>query len=376
MAGNKNLNSAAQGKNDEFYTQFDDIQRELNCYYTYDKNFLRGKTVLLPCDDPEYSNFTKFFALNFELYGLKKLISTSYAAQKKKFIYKPMKNLFDDNDLPQFDASKDFQRGRIYTLEASDFANVDYELKALKNWRYLDGDGDFRFEEVKQLRDQADVIITNPPFSMFRDFLKWILDADKKFLIIGNINCITYKEVFPLIMQDKIWLGASIHSGDRKFNVPDDYPLEAATCGIDEHGQKFIHVKGVRWLTNIEHGWRHQPLQLMTYKDCELCHPKIRGVGFQKYDNYDAIEVPATDAIPSDYNGVMGVPITFLDKYCPEQFEILGITDRQNTSGLRTKKYTATDSSNYNDLNARSVLKIGNDYKPTYARLLIRRREQ
>ena len=377
MAGNKNLNSAAQGKNDEFYTQYDDIQRELNCYRDYDENFLRGKTVLLPCDDPEYSNFTKFFALNFELYGLKKLISTSYAAQKKKFIYKPMKNLFDDNDLPQFDASKDFQHGRIYTLEADDLTNVDYELKALKNWRYLDGDGDFRSEEVKRLRDEADVIITNPPFSMFRDFLKWILDADKKFLIIGNINCITYKEVFPLIMQDKIWLGASIHSGDRKFNVPDDYPLEAATCGIDEHGQKFIHVKGVRWLTNIEHGWRHQPLQLMTYKDCELCHPKIRGVGFQKYDNYDAIEVPATDAIPSDYNGVMGVPITFLDKYCPDQFEIIGMAKRgAGDPALKTKVYTAKDYPNYSDLNAGPVLIVNGKPKNTYPRVLIRRREQ
>ena len=377
MAGNKNLNSAAQGKNDEFYTQYDDIQRELNCYRDYDENFLRGKTVLLPCDDPEYSNFTKFFALNFELYGLKKLISTSYAAQKKKFIYKPMKNLFDDNDLPQFDASKDFQHGRIYTLEADDLTNVDYELKALKNWRYLNGDGDFRSEEVKRLRDEADVIITNPPFSMFRDFLKWILDADKKFLIIGNINCITYKEVFPLIMQDKIWLGASIHSGDRKFNVPDDYPLEAATCGIDEHGQKFIHVKGVRWLTNIEHGWRHQPLQLMTYKDCELCHPKIRGVGFQKYDNYDAIEVPATDAIPSDYNGVMGVPITFLDKYCPDQFEIIGMAKRgAGDPALKTKVYTAKDYPNYSDLNAGPVLIVNGKPKNTYPRVLIRRREQ
>ena len=201
MAGNRNLNSAAQAKNDEFYTQYNDIQNEMNCYFLYDENFLRGKTVLLPCDDPEWSNFTKFFALNFNIYGLKKLISTSYAADKKKFIYKPMRNMFDDNDLPQFDASKDFTHGRIYTLEQSDFDKVDYALDALNHWEYLEGDGDFRSAEVTRLRDEADVIITNPPFSKFREFLKWIIDADKKFLIIGNINCITYKEVFPLIKQ-------------------------------------------------------------------------------------------------------------------------------------------------------------------------------
>lgn len=366
MAGNKNLNSAAQGKNDEFYTQFDDIQRELNCYYTYDNDFLRGKTVLLPCDDPEYSNFTKFFALNFELYGLKKLISTSYASQRKKFIYKPMKNLFDDNDLPQFDASKDFYHGRIYTLEANDFANVSHEYYALKNWRYLEGDGDFRSAEVKRLRDEADVIITNPPFSMFRDFLKWILDADKKFLIIGNINCITYKEVFPLIMQNKIWLGNGMGRWISGFIVPDGYELYGTEARVDEDGNRIVATNQCLWLTNIEHGRRHQPLQLMTYKDCELCHPKIRGVGFQKYDNYDAIEVPATDAIPSDYNGVMGVPITFLDKYCPEQFEILGHTSANDLSPA--VEALRTDPKNRNRGLINGQIK--------YDRLLIRRREQ
>ena len=356
MAGNKNLNSAAQGKNDEFYTQFDDIQRELNCYFLYDENFLRGKTVLLPCDDPEWSNFTKFFALNFSRYGLKKLISTGYAAEKKKFIYKPMRDLFDETDTPQFDKSKDFSHGRIYTLEADDLTKVKYPIDALKHWNYLEGCGDFRSNEVTKLRDEADVIITNPPFSMFREFLKWIMDADKKFLVIGNINCITYKEVFPLIMQNKIWLGESIHSGDRKFNVPDDYPLNAATCGIDEDGKKFIHVKGVRWLTNLEHGRRHQPLQLMTYEECKQFHPKIRNVGYQHYDNYDAIEVPATDAIPSDYDGVMGVPITFLDKYCPEQFEILGIANSARWIGYEC----------YTIINGRRI----------YNRILIRHRRQ
>ena len=334
MAKNQNLNSAARAKNDEFYTQFDDIQREMNCYYLYDKNFLRGKTVLLPCDDPEWSNFTKFFAMNFELYGLKKLISTSYAADKKKFIYKPMRSLFDEFDdwsEPQFDASKDFYHGRIYSLEQKDLAAVDYPLKALQRWEYLEGDGDFRSAEVKALRDEADVIITNPPFSMFREFLAWIMEADKKFLIIANKNCITYKEIFPLFMQNKIWVGAMPMGRELLFSVPKDVEeifLE------EEAGSKYRVVKGEIfarstsiWLTNLEHGKRHRPLDLMTKADCELCHPKVHGVGFQKYDNYDAIEVPATDAIPKDYAGVMGVPITFLDKYCPEQFEIIGKSD-------------------------------------------------
>ena len=336
MAKNQNLNTAAREKNDEFYTQYDDIQRELNCYYLYDKNFLRGKTVLLPCDDPEWSNFTKFFTLNFDIYGLKKLISTSYAADKKKFIYKPMRSLFDEFDdwsEPQFDDAKDFHHGRIYALEQKDLAAVDYPLKALQKWEYLDGDGDFRSAEVKALRDEADVIITNPPFSMFREFLAWIMAANKKFLIIGNINCITYKEVFPLIMQNKIWLGNGMGRWISGFLVPKDYELYGTEARLDKEGNRIVATNQCLWLTNLEHLRRHRPMMLMSYADCEYCHPKVKGVGFQKYDNYDAIEVPATDAIPSDYDGVMGVPITFLDKYCPEQFELLGCSYQYGDCG-------------------------------------------
>ena len=224
-------------------------------------------------------------------------------------------------------------------------------------WKYLEGDGNFRSEEVKRLRDEADIIVTNPPFSLFREFLAWILEGDnltqrrkgaedaerkmdakglgvrgeKKFLIIGNMNAITYKEVFPLIKDNKMWLGESIHSGDREFGVPKEYPLNAAGWRIDEQGNHYIRVKGVRWFTNLEHGRRHQPLQLMTMADNIKFsrHKDLRGKEYQKYDNYDAIEVPFTDAIPSDYDGVMGVPISFLDKYCPEQFEILGATESE-----------------------------------------------
>ena len=350
---NKNLSNAKNAKNDEFYTQYADIQKEVNAYIDYDADVFRGKTVLLPCDDPEWSNFTKFFAQNFQRFGLKKLISTSYAAESKNFksVYQP--SLFEEKS-PQFDRKKTKVRGKIFVLDHDANKNSKIDIEDLE-WKYLEGDGDFRSEEVKRLRDEADIIVTNPPFSLFREFLAWILEGrdlaakntkvakkkngeglgvrgqesgEKKFLIIGNMNAITYKEVFPLIKANKMWLGESIHSGDREFGVPKEYPLNAAGWRIDENGNHYIRVKGVRWFTNLEHGRRHQPLQLMTMADNIKFsrHKELRGKEYQKYDNYDAIEVPFTDAIPCDYDGIMGVPISFLDKYCPEQFEILGIT--------------------------------------------------
>ena len=341
---NSGLENAKNAKNDEFYTLYDDIQKELNCYMDYDKDSFKDKTLLLPCDDPEWSNFTKFFAANFERYKLKKLISTSYAAKKKKYIYKGMSSLFD-NDI-NIDETKENTHGKIFTMTKP---GENFYLDTLK-WKYLEGDGDFRSDEVKRLRDEADVIITNPPFSLFREFLAWIVEADKKFLIIGNVNAITYKEVFPMIMNNNLWLGASIHSGDRRFNVPDDYPLNASTCGVDEDGKKYINVKGVRWFTNLEHGFRHQPLRLMTMAQNikHSKHKEIKNIGYAKYDNYDAIEVPYTISIPNDYDGVMGVPITFLDKYCPEQFEIIGITKTPLCGDLRTKIYSQQIQHNYN----------------------------
>ena len=367
MAKNRNLNSAAREKNDEFYTQYDDIQRELNCYYLYDENFLRGKTVLLPCDDPEYSNFTKFFTLNFDIYGLKKLISTSYAAEKKKFIYQPMRSLFDEFDdwsEPQFDESKDFHHGRIYSLEEKDLAAVDYPLKALQKWEYLEGDGDFRSAEVKKLRDEADVIITNPPFSMFREFLAWIMAANKKFLIIGNLNNITFKNIFPLIKADKIWLGNT--GGHLWFTVPAEYEEKATDFKIDEDGQKWRRMGNIGWFTNLDSAKRHEQLLMMNMEDNINFNPHIRGVGYQKYDNYDAIEVPATDAIPSDYDGVMGVPITFLAKYNPEQFEILGHTSANDLSPAVEALRTDPKNRNRGLINGQTK----------YDRLLIRHRRK
>ena len=371
---NKNLSAAKSAKNDEFYTQYADIQKEVNAYLEYDPDVFRGKTVLLPCDDPEWSNFTKFFAQNFERFGLKKLISTSYAIESKnvRHLYQP--TLFEQ-DAPQFDKKKTRVKGKIFVLDHDTNANGRIDIEDLE-WRYMKGDGDFRSDEVKKLRDEADVIVTNPPFSLFREFLAWIVEADKKFLIIGNMNAITYKEVFPLIKDNKLWLGESIHSGDREFGVPEEYPLYAAGFRVDENGKKFIRVKGVRWFTNLEHGRRHQPLALMNERDNIKYskHKEIKGIGYQRYVNYDAIEVPYSDAIPSDYDGVMGVPITFLDKYCPEQFEIFG-TSLELAEPMA--KYATKGT--YQTGGPRLYLEETNGayaYHRLYDRLLIRRRKE
>ncbi len=321
---NKNLQAAKTAKNDEFYTQYPDIQKEVNAYLEYNPDVFRDKIVLLPCDDPEWSNFTKFFAQNFENFGLRKLISTSYAIESKKVKTDWQPTLFETEN-PNYDVDKSKIHGKIFTLTHDTNQNGRIDINDLE-WQYLDSDGDFRSDEVRALRDEADIIVTNPPFSMFREFLAWIMEAGKKFLIIGNMNAITFKEVFPLIKNNKIWLGPSITSGDREFGVPTSYPLEAAGFRIDENGNHFIRVKGVRWFTNLDHGRRHQPMQLMTEADNIKFsrHKEIKGIGYQHYDNYDAIDVPYSDSIPSDYKGVMGVPISWLDKYSPEQFEILG----------------------------------------------------
>lgn len=374
------LSRAKSGKNDEFYTQYVDIQKEINAYLEYAPDTFRGKTVLLPCDDPEWSNFTRFFAQNFEYLGLKKLISTSYAADSKPADIPYQLTLFETNS-PEYDAGMTKSHGKIFTLTKDTNQSGMVDIDDLE-WHYLNGDGDFQSDEVKALRDEADIIITNPPFSLFRPFLAWIVEANKKFLIIGNQNAITYKEVFPLIMNNEAWLGESIHSGDREFRVPDNYPLNAAGCRVDEDGNKYIRVKGVRWFTNLEHGRRHQPLQLMSMADNLKYskHKQVRDGGYPHYDNYDAIEVPFTDAIPGDYDGVMGVPITFLDKYSPDQFEILGMCENLDLYGLKTKVYTTQEcrdryfelfgKKGTYDLNASGVVN-GNK---VYQRILIKKK--
>lgn len=376
---NKDLWRAKNAKNDEFYTQFSDIQKEVNAYLEYNSDVFRGKTVLCPCDDPEWSNFTKFFAQNFDTLGLKKLISTSYAYNSKNpkpdFDWQP--TLFEFEN-PNYDAEKSPKNGKIFTL--TDQEEPPRNIDKL-DWRYLDGDGDFRSDEVLALLKEADIVVTNPPFSLFREFLAWIVNENKQFLIIGNKNAITYKEVFALIKENKMWVGKTPMSTDILFDVPD---AEKFASGKNiGSGYKIIDGKVYAraqaiWFTNLEHGRHHQPLELNTQAQNirHSKHKEIKGIGYQKYDNYDAIEVPYTDSIPSDFDGVMGVPISFLDKYCPEQFEILGQTDRENSSGLRTKIYTEKDCTNYNDLNRASVINKDGILSVTYMRILIRKKER
>ena len=369
---NRNLTNAKNAKNDEFYTQYHDIEKEIAAYLEYNPDVFRFKTVLLPCDDPEWSNFTKIFAQNFERFGLKKLISTSYAADSKNYKSNYQPTLFEVND-PQYDSYKTTKNGKIFTLTYDKSCDGKIDVNDLE-WHYLKGDGDFRSDEIKKLRDEADIVITNPPFSLFREFLAWIMEAHKQFVIIGNMNAITYKEVFPLIKKDKIWLGNGFHAGNAYFSTT--FAKEYAT-GVYNPETGLVKFRNVCWLTNLDHGRRHQPLSLMTIADNLKYskHKEIKGKeSYDHYDNYDAIEVPFTDAIPSDYDGAMGVPISFLDKYSPDQFEIIGITDRDDNSGLKIKEYTEQDVPNFGDMNRRGVIKIGKVYKSTYARLLIKKK--
>lgn len=289
---NKDLHIANKNKADEFYTQISDIEKEMMHY----KDLFIGKTIFCNCDDPRVSNFFKYFALNFNNFRLKKIISTCYKNQDI--------DLFSQNDSEKAVYIE-------YTGNPNDPTSTDFSTIEVKE---LKGNGDFRSQECIELLKQADVVITNPPFSLFREYVAQLIKYEKKFIIIGNQNAITYKEIFPLIKQNKIWLGHSIHSGDREFGVPDWYPLKAAGSRIDEKGNKFIRVKGVRWFTNIDYKERHEKIVL--YK-------KYSEEEYPKYDNYDGINVDKTSDIPMDYDGAMGVPITFLDKYNPDQFEII-----------------------------------------------------
>ena len=314
---NENLTNAKTAKNDEFYTQYHDIEAEMSAYLEYNPDVFRGKTILMPCDDPESSNFTRYFAAKFAELGLKKLISTSFAQESKHFKSDWQPTLFETEN-PRFCAEKTAVCGKIFTLTHDTNGNGVIDIDDLE-WEYLTGTGDFRSPEVTALRDEADIIITNPPFSLFREFLAWIIEGDKQFAIIGNKNCITYREVFPLIKDNKIWAGSRTWSGGMWFHTLRDGDFDR----IDKD-KKMKNVPSI-WVTNLEHGRRHQPLALMTMEDNLRYNKNMKGKeAYDHYDNYDAIEVPYTNAIPSDYEGVMGVPISFLDKYCPEQFEILG----------------------------------------------------
>lgn len=315
MADNKLLSKAKDAKKDEFYTQLTDIEKEMRYY----RKHFKDKTILCNCDDPFESNFFKYFVLNFNRLGLKKLIATCYAGSP---IANQQLSLFDVIEDIEENTNKPYKAivTKVYDKTGDggvDMFDVAELFKSGENQLdELEGDGDYSSPECLELLKEADIVVTNPPFSKFKEYVATLIEYDKKFIIIGNINAATYKETFPLIQDNKMWLGASIHSGDRAFYVPDDYPLDAAGCGVDEiTGRKFIRVKGVRWYTNLDHKQRHEELILVKHYSPEL---------YPRFDNYDAINVNVTADIPCDYAGMMGVPITFLDKYCPEQFEIIG----------------------------------------------------
>ena len=384
MSNNSNLGTARNAKNDEFYTQYDDIQKEVNCYVDFNPDVFRGKTILLPCDDPEWSNFTRFFAQNFERFGLKKLISTSFAVESK--LYKDYEPTLFETESPLFDMDKTRIKGKIFVLDRDTNHSGHIDIHDL-TWYYLNGDGDFRSDEVKALRDEADLIVTNPPFSLLREFLSWIIEANKEFLLLGNQNAIGYKEMFHLIKENKVWLGN--HSGHTLFEVPNSacipefYDksntklLKSNGYIVDANGKLWRNLGNICWFTNLDHGRRHQPLQLLTMSENIKFskHPEIRGQEYLYYDNYDAIEIPFYDAIPSDFDGVMGVPISYLGKYCPEQFEIIGIADRGNEWGIKTKEYSLADAPNPGDLNRGAVVVRNGAYVMLYKRILIRKKQ-
>ncbi|SRR5258708_697480 len=404
---NSNLNSAKNAKNDEFYTQYSDIQREIEAYLEYDADVFRGKTVYCNCDDPFESNFFRYFALNFTRLGIKRLITTSY---KPSPIANTQLGLFGDDKTVEVPKGRPKVTANMFIInEVRDMdgdgvfnlTDVAEQLKANKNneWAPLDGDGDFRSQECIELLKQSDIVVTNPPFSLFREYVQQLVEYGKKFVIIGNMNAITYKEIFPLIKDNKLWLGATGNGSDMVFAVPSGAEIaesdrqKAARLG---YVGDYTRLGNSCWFTSLDHGRRHQPLSLMTMTDNLKFNKKLRGkTSYDHYDNYDAIEVPFTPAIPSDYEGVMGVPISFLDKYSPEQFEIIGMTKTPIGTHLRTKVYQRQvqvdkngKRSNVTKLNDGSAIEVeaapddkvcyevnGKKYIATYPRVLVKFRK-
>lgn len=369
---NQSLTSAKRSKNDEFYTQYADIQKEIEAYLDFDPNTFKGRVVYCNCDDPYESNFFRYFVLNFKKLGLKRLITTSYcpspvantqlellgqptSTHKRMRRTKATANKFIINKVHKIDDSGEFS-----------LKDVAEQLKANKanEWAPLEGNGDFRSEECVELLQQADIVVTNPPFSLYREYVKQLVDHDKSFAVIGNMNAITYKEIFPLIKDNKIWLGATGNGTDMVFAVPNGSEIKdsdrqkAARMG---YAGDYTRLGNSCWFTTLDHGRRHRPIPLMTEKEVVKFG---KGAPFEKYDNYNAIDVSKTKWIPSDYEGAMGVPISFLDKYSPEQFEII------SANGIRTSEsvpYKAHGLIKDKDGTINGV--------PTYVRLVIRKRK-
>lgn len=318
-SGNAKLNHAFIVKKDEFYTQYEDVEKEMLNH----QELLKGKTILCNCDDPFESAFFRFFVVHFNKLGLARLTSTCYSGSSlagKEYpleggtgAYKAVVTDIPDDIIVRPDGSLDLES--LFSMPGNYFA-------------HLAGDGDFRSDECKALLKEADIVTTNPPFSLFREYIDLLESHKKDFIILGNMNATTTKEIFPLFRDNKVWYGESIRSGDRKFFVPDSYPLNATGCGIDDNGRRFIRVKGVRWFTNLKTTRSHASLELTRLYNKDE---------YPLYENYDAIEVGRTQNIPADYEGVMGVPITFLDKYSPDQFEIIMLANGNARTNVSSK---------------------------------------
>lgn len=397
---NTNLSQAKKAKNDEFYTQLPDIQKEIQAYLDFDPDTFRGKVVYCNCDDPLESNFFKYFVLKFNDLGLKRLITTSYKPS-------PVANtLFDltpyeASDAPKFRPKDSANRFIIDEVGddinhdgITDLHDVHEKLRANKHneWTPLRGDdeysaGDFRSKECVELLKQADIVVTNPPFSLFREYVGQLIENGKKFIIVGNMGAAMYKEIFSLIMSNKIWLGNGFSKGNAYFAIPSEQRSDYAN-GVYNEQTGLVKFRNVHWFTNLDHGRRHQPLQLRDMSSI-FKRPKhsifIERAEFEHYDNYDAIEVPFTDSIPSDYSGVMGVPVSFLDKYSPEQFEIMGMCENEDLYSLKTKRYTSTECKDAYfvkfgkkgtyDLNASGVVRRDNKLEKVFSRILIKHRK-
>ena len=347
---NNNLKKAKSGKNDEFYTQLSDIEKEIKHY----KQHFKGKTVFCNCDDPRVSNFFHYFSYNFEDLGLKKLIATCYKNQSS--------DLFSDNKSEKaiyLEYTGDKNGNRI--PDANEIGII-----------HLKGDGDFRSPECVELLKEADIIVTNPPFSLFREYVAQLEEYGKKFILIGNLNAITYRDIFKLIKDNKLWLGQSIHSGDREFQVPEHYPITAASSRIDAEGKKYIRVKGVRWFTNLDYQERHEDLILVKI---------YNELAYIKYENFDAINIDKTKDIPADYKGAMGVPITFLDKFNPEQFKIIGLGISNSGIEIGVEPYKPEHKKYRKEIQKRGAVNgdlymmINNEVDVPYARILIKNKK-
>lgn len=389
----KNLQLAKAAKNDEFYTQYGDIQKEIGAYLDYNPNVFRGKVMYCNCDDPFESNFFRYFVLNFNKLGLKQLITTSYkpspVANTQLGLFGDDKTLAKAKGRPKINANK-FIINEVRDIDGDgefNLKDIAKQLRANKHneWTPLEKDGDFKSPECIELLKQSDIVITNPPFSLFREYIKQLFDYNKRFVIIGNLNAITYKEIFPLIKTNRLWLGNGFHAGNAYFFTPNTRDFAS---GVYDEKTGLVKFRNVCWFTNLDHGRRHQPLPLMTMEENLKYskHKEIRGKkAYDKYENYNAIEVPFTDSIPSGYDGLMGAPISFLNKYNPDQFEIVGMCENEDLYGLKTKAYTSAEckqayldkfgKKGTYDLNASGVVLRNGLLEKVYQRVLIKHKK-